>query len=410
MPDPLQLVEQTVAAVLDPDQVTARLTPGAAATLADGLPGTALLLTVVADGDTALIDAADRHWNAAARLVTGTEPDGIYAGPGAVAASLIHGSAHLPPDRRWHDALGRATAWLSVRAQGLAEHQASRLLAGRPRTLWGIYDTIKGLTGIGRTLLAAAQLGIPEAEPGLTAALITLTSLINTADDAGRPGWWVRAQDHKLSVPGTLPPSGTAGTAGTGAAHGIAGPLSLLALAHLAGKSVPGQEDAVATAAQWLLTWAVPGPSWPPYVSGDDLAHPPDTERLAAVPGRRDAWCYGTPGIASALHHSGRALADPALTALARRSLDALAHRPSAIWDITGPGLCHGSAGVLAVATRLDHRPLADTAARHTTDTFHAVAPATGFLTGRVGAALALATHCRTTDPDASWDGLLMLA
>ncbi|WP_082526870.1 lanthionine synthetase LanC family protein [Kitasatospora sp. MBT63] len=407
MPDPLVLVEETVAAVLDPEHATAGLTPGALATLADGLPGTALLLAVLADGDTAMIDAADQHWNAAARAVSGSRPDGIYSGPGALAASLIHGSAYLPDHRRQHEALGRAAAWLAARAQGLAEHQTTRLLAGCIGTVWGVYDTIKGLAGIGRVLLAAVQLGIAEADPGLTAALTALTTLITTAGDAGRPGWWVRAEEHVLAVPGTLPPSGTANT---GAAHGIAGPLSLLALAHQAGISVPDQEQAIATAAHWLLNWAAPGPSWPPYVSGDDLAQLPDAERLAAAPGRRDAWCYGTPGIATALHHTGRALADPVLLALARSALDALARRPPATWDTTGPGLCHGSAGVLEVAVRLDHRPLADAAARHTANTFHKAGSDIGFLTGRAGAALALATHHRPLAQQVQWDGLLMLA
>ncbi|WP_051710347.1 lanthionine synthetase C family protein [Streptomyces sp. NRRL S-350] len=407
MPDPLVLVEETVAAVLDPEQAAAGLTPGAAANLADGLPGTALLLAVLADGDTTLIDAADRHWDAAARAVAGSRPDGVYSGPGALAASLIYGSAYLPEHRRQREALGRAAAWLSARAQGLAEDHTNRLLGGPAGTMWGVYDTIKGLAGIGRALLAAVQLGIPQAGPGLTAALTTLTTLITTTDGAGRPGWWVRAEDHALNVPGTLPPSGAANT---GAAHGIAGPLSLLALAHQAGNSVPGQEKAIATAAHWLLNWAAPGPSWPPYVSGDDLAQPPDAERLAAAPGRRDAWCYGTPGIATVLHHTGRALADPVLLTLARQALDRLARRPPATWDTTGPGLCHGSAGVLEVAVRLNHQHLADAAARYTAATFHEAKPGTGFLTGRAGAALALATHRQPTGHQIHWDGLLMLA
>ncbi|MFJ8628574.1 lanthionine synthetase C family protein [Kitasatospora sp. NPDC093550] len=407
MPDPLVLVEETVAAVIDPEQAAAGLTPGAAATLADGLPGTALFLAVLADGDTALIDAADQHWDAAARAVAGSHPDGIYSGPGALAASLIYGSAYLPDHRRQHEALGRAAAWLSARAQGLAEHHANRVHAGPAGTVWGVYDTIKGLAGIGRALLAAVQLGIPQAGPGLTAALTTLTALITTTDDLGRPGWWVRAEDHALAVPGALPPSGTANT---GAAHGIAGPLSLLALAHQAGNSVPDQEKAVATAAHWLLTWATPGPSWPPYVSGDELSHPPDPEQLGSAPGRRDAWCYGTPGIAAALHHTGRALADPVLLALARQALDTLARRCPGTWDTTGPGLCHGSAGVLEVAVRLNHSGLADVAAQLTAATFHDAKPGTGFLTGRTGAALALATHRHPTSRQVQWDGPLMLA
>ncbi|MGA5821584.1 lanthionine synthetase C family protein [Kitasatospora sp. NPDC094028] len=408
MPDPLLLVEETVAAALAPEQTAATLTPGAAATLADGLPGTALLLAVLADLDSTLIDAADQHWNAAARLVANSRPDGIYSGPGALAASLIFGSAYLPADRRRHDALCRAASWLTARAQGLAQHQATRSVAGGSGTLWGVYDTIKGLAGIGRTLLAAKQLGLTDAEPGLTAALTTLTRLITTTDTAGRPGWWVPAQDHALAVPGTLPPSGTAST---GAAHGIAGPLALLSLAHQAGSSVPGQERAIATAAHWLLNWAVPGPSWPPYVSGDDLAQPPDTGRLAAAAGRRDAWCYGTPGIAAALHHAGRALNEPTVLTLARQALDTLARRPPTTWDTSGPGLCHGSAGVLQVATRLGNLPLAAAAAGHTIASARQSRPAIGFLAGRTGTALALATHHHPLDAtrQVHWDGLLLL-
>ncbi|MGA5819984.1 hypothetical protein ACPC54_19230 [Kitasatospora sp. NPDC094028] len=61
------------------------------------------------------------------------------------------------------------------------------------------------------------------------------------------------------------------------------------------------------------------------------------------------------------------------------------------------------------MAMRLNHRPLSDAAARHVTTTFHETGSDTGFLTGRAGAALALATHRQPTSQQVQWDSQLML-
>ncbi|MGF1426450.1 lanthionine synthetase LanC family protein [Kitasatospora sp. LaBMicrA B282] len=190
--------------------------------------------------------------------------------------------------------------------------------------------------------------------------------------------------------------------------------LSLLALARTASITVPGQEDAIAAAAHWLLNWSTPGPSWPPYVFGDDLRTNP--ARLPPAVGRRDAWCYGTPGIAAALHHAGQAINYPSLAEHARHALDNLAQRPPGSWDTTGPGLCHGTAGILQTATRLGHQTLAEEAAQRTLF-LHGIAdePAlsrAGFLTGRAGTALALADHGHLLGPTqpSNWDSPLLLS
>ncbi|MDH6111434.1 hypothetical protein P3T36_004588 [Kitasatospora sp. MAP12-15] len=412
MADPTShLIEQIADVVADPANVTAELRPAAASTLADGLPGTALLLAVLSRSDPLFAGAADRHWEAAARLLTSSAADGIYAGPGALAASLILGSAYLPNGRVQLDAVTRASAWLSARAEGLAAHQHQRLRDGRLGTPWAVYDTIKGLTGIGRVLLAAHQLGHQEAEPGLTAALTTLTDMITTpAGDL--PGWWLATPDHALATVSGVPDTGSATT---GAAHGIAGPLALLDTAHTYAVTVPGQRDAIETAARWLVAWSASGPSWPPHIPGRDLLHRPDPDRLSAIPGRRDAWCYGTPGVAAALHHAGRTLGDPSLTHHARRALDLLAQRAPDSWDTDGPGLCHGTAGVLQAATRTGCVELAAQAAVRTITLHHQSAEAPqglGFLTGRAGTALALADHHHSSEISQlpTWDGLLLLA
>ena len=404
-------------AVRDADRVAAALTPQAAATLCDGLAGTALLHACLSRDDPACEAAASQHWEVAARLMCPAPADGIHTGPGALAASLIIGTGYRPDPGRQGDTLRNAVAWLSARAEGLARHQQRRTDHGQPGVPWAVYDVIKGLTGIGRVLLAAHTTGQSAAEPGLTAALTTLTIMIRTPRGT-RPGWWLPAADHPPAV--AVHPSGAATT---GLAHGIAGPLALLAVAHIAGCTVPRQVDAIRTAASWLLTWHDPATSWPPDISGDDLDTQPATG-AGRVTGRRDAWCYGAPGIGRALTLAGEALTEPALSRAGRAAITALAHREPGKWDTEGPTLCHGTAGVLQAASAADCAA-AQQAAAHTT-AFHdhrrpfgfprieggADLDEPGFLTGAAGAALALADYggLLPTDPPASWDCLLLLS
>ncbi|MFE5725042.1 lanthionine synthetase LanC family protein, partial [Streptomyces erythrochromogenes] len=147
----------------------------------------------------------------------------------------------------------------------------------------------------------------------------------------------------------------------------------------------------------------------------------PDGSGAGGGSGRRDAWCYGTPGIARALALASTALGDPAYARLADLALTALAERPGTTWDTDGAGLCHGSAGVLVCALRAGHRPLAESAARLTLrlapgppagppGSSDAAGPGLGLLGGAAGTALALAQYAGLL-PQSSrvpWDCLLL--
>jgi hypothetical protein len=242
-----------------------------------------------------------------------------------------------------------------------------------------------------------------------------------------RPGWLSPAREHP--APSSTP---AAGSAVTGMAHGIAGPLALLAVAERAGRSVPGQRRALTNAADWLVRRHTEY-SWPPWIDGDRLRS--GTGPVAA--GRRDAWCYGAPGIARALELTASVLPGTDHARTARGALSALAARPADTWDTTGSGLCHGSAGVLQCALRAREPRLAGSAADHTvrllreqplpvaprpnlpsTEAPRRHVPSTavphrpedpGFLTGSAGAALALAHYAGLLPEDvaAPWDCLL---
>ena len=407
----------TAERLLDPETVLAAVSASGGASLASGLAGTALLHARLSTTDPVFAGAAARHWETAAVHARryGATSAGIFSSPGGLAASLIIGSAYLPDPDSHRAVTTRAARWLSARALALARCREEHLRAGGAGTPWSIYDAINGLAGIGRVLLAALTLGHDMAEPGLLAALETLTTMIG-ARHGNRPGWWLPASEHPPTV--TVHPSGAATT---GMAHGIAGPLALLATAHTAGCSVAGQRTAIQDAAQWLLRWRTnTTSSWPPYVTGDEL----DSDTAQPTTGRRDAWCYGAPGIGRALTLAGRALADPQLTEAGDTAIASLAERPTELWDVEGPTLCHGHAGVLqSAATSQDST--ADRATAAVTEAFNprlafafqhldngTAAEDPGLLTGSAGVALALADHGQLPAPPvpARWDSILLLS
>lgn len=403
--------------LLRPETVTAALPAEAAGSLADGLPGTALLHARLALVHPDFATAAADHWTHAARQTPrDLHRTGVFHTGAGLAASLIIGVPYLPDPASHATSTARAARWLSAQAVALAEHHRVAFTHEAMDTPWHVYDVITGLAGTGRVLLAAHRSGNAAAEPGLLAALTTLTKLINHRAGS-RPGWWLPADRHPEAVT-----AHSSGAATTGMAHGIAGPLAFLATAHLAGCTVAGQRDAITHAAAWLLRWRDEHTgTWPPHITGDDL----DAGHAAPPTGRADAWCYGIPGISRALSLAGQAAQEPAVEEAARDALRLLAERPGC-WDAEGPTLCHGYAGVLRAAGAMHSTVVAEHAATAVTDAFDptrrfgfahvAGSIATdrpGFLTGAAGTALALAEHATFPVPEdlrATWDVLLLLS
>lgn len=401
--------------LLEPEAVLNAVSGPDGASLAHGLAGTALLHARLAAVDPIFSTAAARHWAAAADHARRrcTRSAGVFTAGGGLATSLIIGMAYLPDPAAQQASVGRAAIWLSRQAEQLAEDLAQRQRSGHTWR-WGDYDVINGLAGIGRVLLSVVTAGQSNAEPGLIAALGALTTLIQT-HHRSRPGWWVPASMQPSSV--KADPSGSAAT---GMAHGIAGPLAFLAAARLCGLTVHGQDAAIRHTSQWVLRWKNEGTwQWPTSISGTEL-----DAGEARLTGRQDAWCYGTPGISAALALAGRALDDNHLAVAADEAVASLAGRPSRTWDADGPTLCHGHAGVLQCAAGR-HFEVASSAASAVLSAVDATCPFAiphtdkhvtedrpGFLTGAAGAALALAEHASlpSTPVGTRWDCVLLLS
>ncbi|MER6098113.1 lanthionine synthetase C family protein [Streptomyces sp. NPDC001728] len=311
-----------------------------------GHPGVGLLHDRCARHDDAWRAPAHAHLAAATALAP-------REGPAAVGNLLI-------PALLGAEATGGYTRLLERGTDVLAGHARARAAALRER--WGSglsyldYDVVAGLTGQGRVLLAAAVRGDERAAQALENILALLVALTEPRrfDGVEVPGWWCAPERYEVPRDRAAYPRGDFNA---GAAHGVCGPLALLSLAHRAGHAVPGTADALRRITDWLGGHAYENGhgavAWPGRVAFDE-------ETGAAPPARgattRAGWCYGTAGIAGALHLAGTELGDPSVTRLAVDAMTALLARPLAELGGDDPGFCHGLAGVLHAAVRLAER------------------------------------------------------
>lgn len=297
-------------------------------------------------------------------------------------------------------------------------------LAAHPAGLpFRSFDVISGGAGVGAYLLRRTN--DQHADAALRAVLTGLVALCDVQD--GRPNWHTPAAAMVQNTP--LARSFPDGVFNCGLAHGIPGPMALLALAGLAGISVPGQRDAIERVANWLIAHRADdewGLNWPTAV--------PLPEPSGAMPPSygptHNAWCYGSPGVARGLWLAGTALQDSALRTLAVDTMIAVYRRPpEARRSDHSPGLCHGVAGLLQLTLRFAHDTgdavFAEAAAELTTRVLSMFRPESPFgyvalaengataddptlLDGAAGIALALLAAA--TDVPPAWDRTLLLS
>lgn len=333
----------------------------------------------------------------------------LHYGAPALAYVLHHASVDGPEtDRssRYARALETLDARIALLTRARVDAAHRRIDRGETPAL-GEFDSIRGLTGLGALWLRRDPTG-PQLR-AILEYLVRLTEPLPHPDGRPRPGWWTH-----LAPNGRRTPEFPDGHANNGLAHGIAGPLALLALTLRAGHRVPGHGTALRRIFTWYdtcrHTHQLPGDPqvrWPYWTT--DLTDP------GTGPGR-PSWCYGTPGVARAQQLAGIALDDPHRIHTAENALHAAITAPDLVRTLDNPGLCHGLAGALLITRRAaadsTNRRLHDHAARLQQLTTGIVAdlfPSSsepGLFDGPAGTALAL-------DDDApprgqEWDACLL--
>ena len=340
-------------------------------------------------------------------------PLGLFAG----MAGLAFSARALSRSGLRH---GRLLESLDLRLCGdVLPHAAA--LVGTHGVAVSAFDVITGLSGVAAYLLSRG--GHPPGDVALHAILDSFVALTGESD--GVPHWYTPS--HLLAGEG-MAEHFPHGNLNCGLAHGIPGPLAVMALALEAGFRVEGLEDAVARTAAWLVRHRSADPfgtNWPTVVPHQPGGHvsPEDLDSSRA------AWCYGAPGVARALWLAARALGDPALGELAIAAMDAVYRRPVDERRIDSPTFCHGVAGLLQVTLRFAH----DTGSATFTNAASALieqllslyvpertlgycciepggnlVDQPGLLDGAPGVACALLAASTTVEP--SWDRLFLLS
>ncbi|KLL10588.1 lanthionine synthetase C family protein [Protofrankia coriariae] len=358
--------------------------------LSGGAAGIALLHIEQARGGAATWDQANATLiQAVADGVSIAATASLYYGAPALSF-VLHGVADRP---------GLATAMATADA-GTAMVTRHRLEAAharidqRRRPLMAEYDLIGGLTGLA---VALRRSGDHDLLRDVLGYLVRLTEPVD-----GLPGWWCPTGPNR-SQKGPI-----GGHSNHSIAHGIVGPLALLAIAFRDGIEVDGQTDAITRICRWLDAWeqqkAGGGSWWPQIVTLADI-----DRGTTSQPGPlRPSWCYGIPGITRALQLAARALHDPARQQHAETAFLDCLNDPEQLGRLIDRSLCHGTGGLLATARSIAADalipiPLTQPLLLHQNAPAQADEPS-GFLVGSAGAALA-AAGTRTT----SWDAGLLL-
>lgn len=299
--------------------------------------------------------------------------------------------------------------------------EPSAAMTGRHGVAVSEFDLIVGLSGVAAYLLQRGYK--PPMDVALQAILDRLVALTEETD--GVPHWYT---PHHLLAGEGMAEHYPEGNFNCGLAHGIPGPLAVMALGLGAGLPVEGLREAVTRTAQWLVHHRSGDPygiNWPTVV--------PYSPNGNVEPGQLDSsragWCYGTPGVARSLWLAGRALDDEALQQIAVEGMEAVYRRPIEERRIDSPTFCHGVAGLLQVTLRFAHDtglPVFTDAAAALTEQllalydperalgFCSIEPGgnlvdqPGLLDGAPGVALVLLAASSNVEP--TWDRLFLLS
>ncbi|MEU6158827.1 lanthionine synthetase C family protein [Streptomyces sp. NPDC047130] len=272
--------------------------------------------------------------SAAAMLRGPLGAGGLYEGAPSVAYTLLH--ADTPAARR---ALTQLAPHVRDMTRARLELAHRRIDAGVP-PVKDEFDVITGLTGLGVYHLAA---GDRDEATAIAAYLVRLTEPL-THSGVTVPGWWSTTPAMNQATPEDADGNGIFGMA-----HGIAGPLAYLALCTLRGITTEGHDTAIARICGHLAEWRLgtgQDAHWPYWVT---LAEHARGVPHAGTGPARPSWCYGTPGIARALHLAGRAMNDTRLQHQAEQALTGCTRHTHLFTDLS---LCHGWAGLLQAVRR----------------------------------------------------------
>jgi hypothetical protein len=423
--DPVRVVAVTDAPENAMHLPSGSATPWRSVVLSDGYPAVSLLFAELGAADPARRPAFHGHVTAALSCPAPQQVPQLFVGAVSLAFAA-HAAARGFGGYR--TLLAKLDVSIAPQIRSRAHLDRDRIAAGEPIGAFNGYDVITGASGVGRYLLARLEPGTPgateEVESALREVLATLVAVALAGDvevDGLRvPAWWVR---HSV----VAEPPETSGHLNLGLAHGVCGPLALLALAWRAGVRVDRQDEAMARIVALLTAHRFTddaGPGWPMALGTSALRHGDQGGR------HREVWCYGAAGVGRSLYLAGSVLEEKGWQAEAHAALEAVLTVTGAA-GLHDASLCHGWAGLLQIYWRMfrdtgepRYAAAVDLLAGRVVDAFDPRTPfgyrythpsleigmeRPGFLEGAAGIALALNSYATGMLPATNWDAALLL-
>ncbi len=209
------------------------------------------------------------------------------------------------------------------------------------------YDLVSGAAG---TLVALSLAYERTEDPRVLASAHRLREDLEwccgPVQPHGRRPWWISpdaypAPDYLDEYPH--------GYVNLGLAHGVPGILVALATAVACGTGGATTLQCVRDVADHLLGVVVHDHGRSGWPMGVPLDRAGD-EVHDDLHDTRAAWCYGTPGIASALQRAAEVLDDDHLANVARAAADGVVAAASTTGPAASATLCHGAAGLVVMA------------------------------------------------------------
>ena len=204
----------------------------------------------------------------------------------------------------------------------------------------GYYDVIDGLSGV----LSYCSIYCNQEEfrkiliKGLE-KLVELTKDINI-NGMKVPGWYISSENQTSRTESILYSNGNFNTSFS---HGISGPLALLADMKCHGFVVEGQDEAIEKIVNFLFDYKLYDGERHFWKGQIDFGEFADGKLSKNNIVRRDAWCYGNPGICYAILMAGKAMHRPEWIHYA---LDNIEKTMMNIKGIFSPTFCHGFSGL----------------------------------------------------------------
>ena len=212
-----------------------------------------------------------------------------------------------------------------------------------------VYDVMEGLSGILNYLLLFPTDNEMRSvlESGLD-FLVTLITRQICVKGTNVPGWYVPSEYQFSSMESEIYPNGNFNTS---MSHGVAGPLALLSRCYLQGVVVNGQKKAIQILIDFL-NWSRQRDEkrifWKGQIGLLEYQSKCVNEEHIV---RRDAWCYGPPGICYGMALGAKALDNQVLLQEVKGIF------MDAIHDIRGifsPTFCHGYAGLYQLVQAME--------------------------------------------------------